>query len=233
MTVAVRAILSNGEERCVVRRRSWFISLLILCALTCSEVSRAEWYIAGQGGYQFPHDLSNVQGTGNFSGVTSNDLDLNNQAAFGIKAGRFFDALRWLGLEFDFSHSDANIAEQAATANAPILGVTQQNGRTPGVGLSVNHMTANLILRYPGSHIQPYIGVGGGLGLSRLRTAPQDETAIYPLFNVFVGTKVFVAKHVAFFTEYKHARATVEFSNNHFEGDLRTNWFMGGLAYHF
>lgn len=138
---------------CIVRRRVPFICLLVLGlgTLAWSEVSRAEWYIAGQGGYQFPQDLANVRGTGNFSRVTSNELDLNNQAAFGLKAGRFFHGgLRWLGLEFDFSHSDANIAEQGVTAGAPILGVTQQNGRTPGVGLSVNHMTVNIIARYPG-----------------------------------------------------------------------------------
>lgn len=219
-----------------MRRLVLLLSLLVVgpCIFAWTETSRAEWYIAGQGGYQFPQDLANVRGTGNFSGVTSNDLDLNSQAAFGIKAGRFFhDGLRWLGLEFDFSHSDANIAEQGVTAGAPILGVTQQNGRTPGVGLSVSHMTVNLIARYPGARVQPYIGVGGGLGLSLLRTAPQDETDVYPVFNVLVGTKMFLIKHVGFFTEYKHAQATVEFSNNHFEGKLQTNWFLGGLAYHF
>lgn len=219
-----------------MRQRSLFVSLLVLGLLgfVWPGTNRAEWYIAGQGGYQFPQDLVNVRGTGSFSGVTSNDLDLNNQAAFGIKVGRFFDgSLRWLGLEFDFSHSDANIAEQGVTAGAPILGITQQNGRTPGVGLSVNNMMVNLIARYPGARIQPYLGVGGGVGLSLLRTAPQDETDVYPVFNVLVGTKVFVTKHVALFTEYKHARAAVEFSDNHFEGNLRTNWFMGGLAYHF
>ena len=218
--------------RCVAVSISLFV--LSLWMSVWAEPSRAEWYLAGQGGYQFPQELANVRGTGTFSGVTSNGLDLNNQAAFGLKAGRFFDGgLRWLGLEFDFSHSDANIAEQGVTAAAPILGITQQNGRTPGVGLSVNHMTVNLIARYPGARVQPYIGVGGGLGISLLRTTPQDETDVYPVFNVLVGTKIFLTQHVAFFTEYKHARATVEFSNNHFEGDLRTNWFLAGLAYHF
>ncbi len=219
-----------------MRRRSLFVRILVLglSVLAWAEPGRAEWYVAGQGGYQFPQNLANVRGTGHFSGVTSRDLDLNSQAAFGLKAGRFFDgSLRWLGLEFDFSHSDANIAEQGIVASAPILGVTQQNGRTPGVGLSVSHMTLNLIARYPGARIQPYIGVGGGVGVSLLRTTPQDETDVYPVFNVLIGTKVFLTKHVAFFTEYKHARATVEFSNHHFEGDLRTNWFLGGLAYHF
>ncbi len=215
--------------------RSLLVMLTLgLSLLACSESSRAELYIAAQGGYQFPQDLSDVQGTGSFNGVRANDLDLNSQAAFGVKIGRAFTGgLQWLGLEIDYSHSDANIAAQRVTASAPILGITQQNGRTPGVGLSVNHITGNVILRYPGSQIQPYVGVGGGLGISRLRTAPQDETDVYPVFNVFVGMKVFVTKHVALFTEYKHARATVEFTKSHFEGDLRTNWFMAGLAWHF
>lgn len=219
-----------------MRHRSFLVTLLVLSlgVLGWSDSSRAEWYVAGQGGYQFPQDLSDVQGTGSFRGVPSNDLNLNSQAAFGVKVGRVFTGgLRWLGAEFDYSHSDANIAEQQVTASAPILGVTQQNGRTPGVGMSVNHMTVNVIFRYPGPQIQPYVGIGGGIGISLLRTAPQDETHVYPVFNVFLGMKTFVTKHVAFFTEYKHARATVEFSDNHFGGDLRTNWFMAGLAYHF
>lgn len=219
-----------------MRGRSLFISRLVpgLWGLAWSDPSSAEWYIAGQGGFQFPQDLANVRGTGSFSGVTSNDLDLNNQAAFGLKVGRFFNGnLRWLGLEFDYSHSDANIADQRITASAPILGSTQQNGQTPGVSLSVNHMTFNVIARYPGLQVQPYIGVGGGLGLSRLRTAPQDETEVYPVFNVLIGIKALVTKHIALFTENKHAQATVEFSDHHFEGGLQTNWFMGGLAYHF
>lgn len=208
--------------------------LLELWGITAPVLSRAEWYIAGQGGFQFPQDLANVRGTDSFTDVTSNDLDLNRQAAFGLKVGRAFDSrLSWLGLEFDYSHSDANIAEQGVTASAQILGVTQQNGNTPGVGLSVNHMTVNVIARYPGTQVQPYLGVGGGLGLSRLRTAPQAETDVYPVFNVLVGMKSFVTKHIALFIEYKHARAAVEFSEHHFEGDLRTNWFMAGLAYHF
>jgi len=218
-----------------VRYQSLLVILVLgLSVFAWNTASQAELYLAAQGGYQFPQDLSDVRGTGSFQGARSNDLDLNSQAAFGIKIGRMFTGgFRWLGLEFDYSHSDADIVAQRVTASAPILGITQQNGRTPGVGLSVNHMTANLIVRYPGSQIQPYVGVGGGLGLSVLRTTPESETVVYPVFNVFIGMKVFVTKHVAFFTEYKHARATVEFSDNHFEGDLRTNWLMAGLAWHF
>lgn len=194
----------------------------------------AEWYVAGQGGHQFPQDLSDIQGTGRFQGTTSNDLNLRNQWAFGVKAGAYLPAgWQWLGMEFDFSHSDANIERQPITASAPLLGTTQQNGVTSRVGLTVNQFTLNLLARYPGQVFQPYLGIGGGLGHSLLRTSPERETAVYPVVNVLAGMKFFLTPHVACFTEYKHARATVEFADNPFKADLRTNWVMVGLAYHF
>ena len=210
------------------------LGLWCACLLWWADPSQAEWYLAAQGGVQVPQDLSNIRGTGSFSGVTSQDLNLRNQLAYGVKAGYIFsNDWNWLGVEFDFSHSDANIERQSITATAPILGATQQNGMTSRVGLTVNHMVANVIARYPGPRLQPYVGIGAGLGNSLLRTAPQDESVYYPVFNVLVGMKLFMTDHLAFFSEYKHARASVEFSDNQFKADLRTNWFMAGVAYHF
>ena len=96
--------------------------------------AKAEWYVAAQAGAQVPQDLSNIQGTGSFTGVTSNDLNLRSQFAYGVKAGYFLpEDWSWLGVEFEFYHSDANIERQGITAAAPILGSTQQNGFTPRV----------------------------------------------------------------------------------------------------
>ncbi|WP_447601161.1 outer membrane protein [Nitrospira sp. Nam80] len=141
--------------------------------------------------------------------------------------------LRWLGTELEFYHSDANIERQNITATVPILGSTQQNGMTPRVGLTTNNLAFNLIARYPGERWQPYVGIGGGLGFSLLRTAPDQDTSYYPIFNVMAGLKLFVTSHVSLFTEYKYTRADIEFGGQQFKADLRTNWFMGGAAYHF
>jgi len=212
-----------------------FIGLSLLwCSVAAPSEARGEWYVAAQAGVQVPQDLSNIQGTGSFTGVTSNDLNLRNQFAYGVKAGYFFPRdWNWLGVEFEFYHSDANIERQGITAAAPILGATQQNGFTPRVGLTTNNMVINVILRYPGERVQPYVGVGGGLGQSLLRTAPSDQTAFYPVLNMLVGVNISVTKHVGFFTEYKHTSGSPEFSETQFKADLRTNWFMGGVAYHF
>ena len=222
--------------RDLMSHRPMLAKVIVLCVwiLMWSDSSQAEWYLAAQGGLQVPQDLANIGGTGSFSGVTSNDLNLRNQSAYGVKAGYFFsDAWNWIGLEFDFSHSDANIERQRITATAPILGATQQKGMTSRVGLTSNNMVVNVIARYPGHQLQPYMGVGAGLGNSLLRTAPSAESVYYPVFNVLIGMKVFLTEHLARFSEYKHARASVDFSDNQFKADLRTNWFMGGIAYHF
>lgn len=201
--------------------RAIFYMGVVLSLTGTVGLAQAEWYIAAQAGVQVPQDLSNIRGTGSFTGVTSNDLNLRNQIAFGAKVGYFFTGhWDWLGLEFDFYHSDVNIERQGITATAPILGATQQNGFTPRVGLSSNNKVFNLIARYRGERFQPYVGVGGGIGESLLRTAPQDETARYPVFNVIAGLKVFMAEHVALFTEYKHNRGTVKFSDQQFKADL-------------
>ena len=216
-------------------RAAMFIGLSLLwCSVSSPTEARAEWYVAAQVGAQVPQDLSSIQGTGSFTGVTSNDLNLRSQFAYGVKAGYFFpQRWNWLGVEFEFYHSDANIERQGITAAAPILGSTQQNGFTPRVGLTTNNMVFNVILRYPRERVQPYLGVGGGLGHSLLRTSPSDQTAVYPVLNMLVGVNVSVTKHVGLFTEYKHTSGNPHFSETQFKADLRTNWFMAGVAYHF
>jgi len=94
-------------------------------------------------------------------------------------------------------------------------------------------MVVNVIAGYPGQQLQPYMGGGAGLGISLLRTAPSAESEYYPVFNVLIGMRVFLTGHLALFSEYKHACASVEFSDNQLKADLRTNWFIGEIAYHF
>ena len=119
----------------------WFVfAVVLILRLGMTGVVdpvQAEWYLAGQGGQQIPQDLTNIRGTGSFTGVTANNLNLRTQWAYGVKAGYVFSGVwTWLGVEFDFSHSDANIERQGITAGAPILGTTQQNGMTVTLPLS-------------------------------------------------------------------------------------------------
>ena len=64
-------------------RAATFIGLSLLwCSVAAPGEAGAEWYVAAQAGAQVPQDLSNIHGTGSFTGVTSNDLNLRNQFAY-------------------------------------------------------------------------------------------------------------------------------------------------------
>jgi opacity protein-like surface antigen len=214
------------------------LKVFILFCLAASTVSGlsipawAEFYLAGQGGVNVPQDLANVRGTGPLTGVASNDLNLRNQIAYGVKAGYYFaDRWSWLGAEAEFYHSDSNIERQRIASNGPILG-SHADGTISRTGLAVNTWAFNALIRYPGERFQPYAGVGAALNHALLRTSP-SETTFFPGLNVIVGIRAFVTTRVALFTEYKHNRATIDFSDQHVKADYRTNYFMAGLSYHF
>jgi opacity protein-like surface antigen len=77
---------------------------------------------------------------------------------------------------------------------------------------SVNSMV-NLLVRYPGSVIQPYIGVGGGVslgyldatsiqsGLVEIRGKSDDVTLAFQLIG---GLRAYVSDKVYLFGEYKY-----------------------------
>jgi opacity protein-like surface antigen len=212
--------------------------VILLCCLATAMTlnmprpAQAELYLAGQGGVNVPQDLANVRGTGPLSGVTSNDLNLRNQIAYGVKAGYYFaDRWSWLGAEAEFYHSDSNIERQRIASNGSILG-SHTDGTISRTGLAVNTWAFNALIRYPGERIQPYAGVGAALNYALLRTSPR-ETTFFPGLNVIAGIRAFLSKRVALFTEYKYNQATIEFSDQHVKADYRTNYFMAGLSYHF
>ena len=75
---------------CSVRRTAvWFSIVLLSLSALGTELASAEMYIAGQVGYASPHDLSDIKGTGNSSGITSTDLALKSGIAYGAKIGGY------------------------------------------------------------------------------------------------------------------------------------------------
>jgi opacity protein-like surface antigen len=212
-------------------RSAWIASLFVMIVATCSPVS-AEFYLGGQGGVNVPRDLSDIRGTGPRSGVTSSDLNLRNQIAYGVKAGYYLpDAWKWIGVETEFYHSDSNIERQRITANNSILG-SHPDGSISRTGLAVNTWALNVLVRYSGERVEPYAGVGVTLNYALIRTAPR-ETTLFPGLNVVAGIRAFVTTDVALFTEYKYNQGTIEFSDQHVRADYRTNFFMAGVSYHF
>jgi len=199
---------------------------IILVAAHCD--AEVEFYLAGQGGVNVPQDLHNIRGTGPLSGVTSSELNLRNQIAYGIKAGYYFL----------ISGSGSASKRSFITATRISSGsASPQTGRSWGgtiscTGLAVNTWALNALVRYPGRRFQPYAGIGAVLNYALLRTAPR-ETTFFAGLNAVADIRVFVSRRVALFTEYKYNQATIDFSDQNIKADYRTNYFMGGLSYHF
>ncbi len=216
----------------MVNLSKWIAGLLVVMSVVPGSLVQAEWYLGGQGGVNVTRDLADIRGTGPLAGVTSNDLNLRNQIAYGVKAGYYLpDSCKWLGAEAEFYHSDANIERQRITSNGPILG-SHPDGTISRTGLAVNTWALNVLVRYPEARLQPYAGIGVTFNHGLLRTAPR-ETTFFPGLNVVAGLRAFVTRRVALFTEYKYNQATIEFSDQHVKADYRTNYFMAGLSYHF
>ena len=69
----------------------------------------------------------------------------------------------------------------------------------------------NLVARYPGEKIQPYVGAGPAVAI--IKTFDDGSTSAKPGVNVMAGMRYFINKEVAFFTEYQYLRTM--FTSDH------------------
>jgi len=206
-------------------RRQFFLSLFLLTALLMIATSgQAEWYVAGQAGYNFAGSLRNVTTTGPFSGIELQDFDMKNSLAYGGKVG-VYPFHGSLGFELDVFHSTPHV---------------KNLDDSPGIHLAVTNVGANFLLRYPGATFQPYLGAGPAILIARLSPSveTQQDKQVSIGFNFLTGIRAFVTPHVALFTEYKYTDAKFGFDDafgsfGGFDSTYRVNQIFAGISYHF
>lgn len=211
------------QFRCV--RRQFSISLLLLTTLSLITIpAQAEWYVAGQAGYNFAGSLRNVTTTGPFSGIELQDFDMKNSLAYGGKVG-VYPFHGSLGFELDVFHSTPHV---------------KNLDDSPGIHLAVTNVGANILFRYPGVTFQPYLGAGPAILIARLSPSveTQQDTQVSVGFNFLTGIRAFVTPHVALFTEYKYTDAKFGFDDafgsfGGFDSTYRVNQIFAGISYHF
>jgi opacity protein-like surface antigen len=149
----------------------------------------------------------------------------------GLKVGLFPDFTnRLLGLEIDSSAHGGSLA----FPNSPR---GQDLGTSRSDLLIINTMF-NLILRYPGELITPYIGIGAGWSQGILLNpniagrADKDFDAARALGHQYLtGLRIAVSPKVFVYGEYRYFSA-----NYHWEGlamDFRTHYGIVGVGLHF
>jgi len=242
----------------------------VLLAL-CPQTAVAETYVAGQFGVTVPSlgkgltnqeltstSVSGPGGTISFpSGTEISDQSLKSSFLFGGKLGHFFRRYKWFGIEAEVFHTTPHIKQQPLTLTAPSPVTFTPSGGGPPQNIGNQFSTAgdfqgahfrvitlaplNLVFRYPGNRLQPYVAIGPGIFFGRISTpvtsGPDSQSSTTLGLNTQVGLRYHLTRHVSMFGEWKYNYARFNFKeNDNFFGVKSTysmNHFAFGLAYHF
>lgn len=218
-----------------MQRDTTLIAGLLIAAisLTMSWIPHqafAEMYVAGAAGVNFADRINSIAGTGASAGVPdlnpapNPDFDLQNSITYGGKVG-YFPGHSWYGIEGEVLTTTPHI---------------KQLDTDPGIHMRVTTVGANLIARYPGRTVQPYIGAGIGAAIAHIGDTGtvRSDTDVAAAWNILAGLRAFVTPHIAVFAEYKYTGATLKFDEafgdlGGFRGNYRAQHILGGLSYHF
>ncbi|MEC4681353.1 MAG: outer membrane beta-barrel protein [Nitrospirota bacterium] len=208
----------------------WAITLGIF--LFTGTPANAEWYVGGQVGFVKPNDLKNVEGVDSAKGIELSDSDLKNALGYGMKVGYFFpDYMDWLGLQFEVFTSNPHIKQQSVTASTG--GSSVSLGTVDGSHLRIITPAVNVIFRFPGYSVEPYLGPGIGAFWAHLSDSAGSDNDIAPGVNALGGLRFYVNEEVALFTEYKYNYTKFKFTDSNFKATYSSHSFFGGLSYHF
>jgi hypothetical protein len=190
----------------------------------------------------------------------SSDVSLKSSALFGGKAGYFFQAegLSWLGVEVEAFTTKPTIKQQTVDTTqgitftlgpnqTPVFPCGPPNGKTCSYqetlrstlnlsesSLRLITVAFNVVARYPGKVVQPYVGVG--VGAFYFSSSGQiDGRQVVPGFLAQAGIKLLVTEEWGLFVEGKYNLATINNLDQGFglSGQYSAFNAVGGLAYHF
>jgi opacity protein-like surface antigen len=205
-----------------------------------------------------PFQSGAISGTVNFpSGTTVSDQSLKTSFLFGGKIGHYFSRTRWFGLEAEIFYSTPHIKQQDITlrSNTPFTFTPSGGGPSSSLG---NELTSvgvqganfsvltiapfNLMFRYPGYRLQPYIGIGPGIFIASIKNpsitqGDNSQSSTKLGLNTLVGVRYYLTRHVSAFAEGKYNYVRFNFEENpNFFGFNATYTPISvafGIAYHF
>ena len=169
------------------------------------------------------------------------NTDVQGGLGGGLKIG-FFPAFagRYVGLEAELSGLDGKVNAPTATSG----GVT----RSANFRLQSINAMANLLLRYPGDVIQPYIGIGAGLSGGFARDLNLQHSTIGTVhenaadgafaYQFLGGVRANITDRLFLFTEYKYFVANYQWESEFTNGsrgpsftlNYRTHIIAGGFG---
>ena len=220
-----------------IRSCGFFLACVIGWGLFLATPSQAEFYVAGPLGFSFPQKFGAITGTGSASGLTKDDIGLQNSFLYGGKIGYFFRYGTSVGIEMEAFTTNPNVKAQATTigfGGAPLVTVADRGNNVRLITSAIN-----VIVRFPGVQFGPYlephfyVGAGPGLFFARVSDLPGTSSDTALGLNVLGGVRVFLSRHAAVFVEYKYNRATFEFDELLVETDYSAHNVALGVGLHF
>jgi opacity protein-like surface antigen len=190
------------------------LALLVPIVLFATQ-AYAESYVAGQFGVTLPQSLSNGTVTQDgLGGLDISDQPLKSSAMVGAKLGHYFTKARWLGIETGLSYTTPNVKEGSITFSGP--GGSATTPTLSGLSQRIVTWDTDVIFRYPGYRLQPYIGIGPSLLFASLQgpTAPPGQSSTAIGFNVEGGVQYYLTRQWTLFGEGKYSRARMSYTSN-------------------
>jgi len=218
------------------------LALLIPIVLFTPQ-AYGESYVAGQFGVTLPQSLGNGTATQDgIGGLDISDQSLKSSALVGAKLGHYFTKARWMGIETGLSYTTPHVEEGSITFSGPGGSVTSPT--LSGLSQRIITWDIDVIFRYSGYRLQPYLGIGPSLYFASLNgpTAPPGQSATSIGFNVEGGLRYYITRRWALFGEGKYNWARMDYSSNHSDpnadpfGFRATYSALGlsvGISYHF
>jgi opacity protein-like surface antigen len=216
----------------------WVALIFVLLSVFSLAPAQAEWYVGAGLGAVIPHDLTNNEGSGSIfgfpaAGMKFTDISLSPGIVVDGKLGYFFQRAPWLGLEAEVLASRPKAKAQTFSGSRP--GLVVQGTITEG-HVRVIAPALNVILRYPGDRLQPYIGAGPVVAF--IKTFDDGDTSSEIGFNALAGIRWLVTRHVGLFAEAKYLRAA--YTSDHalsptlnIKGDYAASHILVGASFHF
>lgn len=198
---------------------------VVLGVLAFGSPASAEWFADGYIGAALTSKDEVTFTT--FGRERTQDVDYKSSPVFGVRFGRWFDGLPWLGVAVDASYFRAN------------------------ADLQVFPLSALLMLRYgflrdgdfKEGRLQPYAGIGGGIFISNLDGSigfiDGSDTSVDPGLDVRAGLAWRVETSWAAFLEYRFTHVSPTYTIEPFGGPtsghttLNTHHLVLGLSYRF
>src|SRR5581483_841424 len=204
------------------------VVLVLFSALAVAAVARpaaAEWFADAYLGAAITHQDDITFTT--FNVERTQDANFRSSAVYGLRLGRWFDDLSWLGLAVDGSYFRAT------------------------KDLQVFPLTALVMVRYgflrddeiKDGRLQPYAALGGGVFISNvdgtLGFLKASDTSVHIGLDTRVGVAYRFEGNWAAFLEYRFTHVSPSYDVQPFGGrtsadtTLNTSHFLLGLSYRF